>query len=365
MRLLFIITGIGLGHIIREEALINEIKKNIPDAEIKIAGFKNSYNYFKGKFPLIKMIGHKFPETSFVVSQFKTLIYNLPYPLYFLHDAIKLLIEIKKFKPDFIIVDAEPVGAFIGRTTKTKTVSIYNLDLNKWDEFMKERRLTFSEKLQSKFMYKQISKNYERADIVLIPSLKYKSSDTKKFHYINPMVRTTPEELPDEKTLIKKLNLRKKPILVMLGGSTFGYSIARHIVNLSNKFKEDFIIFGFENLKTKNVISYKFKENFLEYLKVCKGIIIIAGHNTLSESIVFKKPALVFPFKHYVEHYINVYKLEDLIMVRDLQLISKDEVEDSIKTFLNKINILEKNIKKLNIKGDGASEAFEIIFNKP
>ena len=364
MRILFVITGIGLGHIIREIALINEIQKNILNAEIKIAGFKNSYNYFKDKFPLVKIIGHKFPETSFTVNQFKTLIYNLPYPLYFLHDAIKLFIEIKKFKPDLIIVDAEPVGAFIGKITKTKTISIYNLDLNRWNEFIKERKLTFSEKIQSKFMYKQISKVYERANIVLIPSLKYKSVNTEKFHYINPMVRTISEDLPDEKTLMKKLNLKKKPILIMLGGSTFGFSVAQHIVNISKKFKENFIIFGFENFKTKNVMSYKFKENFLEYLKICKGIIIIAGHNTLSEAIVFKKPALVFPFKHYVEHYINVYKLEDFIMVRDLQLVSQEEIEDSIKTFLNKINELEKNMKKLNVKGDGASRAFEIIFNQ-
>ena len=176
------------------------------------------------------------------------------------------------------------------------------------------------------------------------------------------MVRTTPEDLPDEKTLMKKLNLKKKPILVMLGGSTFGFSVAQHIVNISNKFKEDFIIFGFEEFKSKNIISYKFKENFLEYLKVCKGIIIIAGHNTLSETIIFKKPALVFPFKHYIEHYINLDELENLVMVKDLQEISENEVENSITYFLEKINTLEKNIKRLNVKGDGASKAFNIIF---
>ena len=362
MKILFVITGIGLGHIMREQALITHIQKNIKDVEIKIAGFKNSYNYFKNKFPVIKIIGHKFPETNFVVSKSKTLLYNLPYPLYFLIDSIKLYNEIKKFRPDLIIVDAQPVGTFIGNFTGIKTVAIYNLDLVKWQEFMNERKLTLMERLQSMIYYKQISKCYERAEIVLIPTIKDKRADTKRYFYINPIVRAAPEDLPSERILMKKLGLRKKPILVMLGGSTFGFSVAHHIVNISGKFSEDFIIFGFENLKTKNVVSYRFKENFLEYLKVCKGIIIIAGHNTLSEAAVFKKPTMVFPFKNYIEHYVNVYNLEDIMMVRDLINISQDEIEDSVNSFLNKINILEKNIRKLNVKGNGASQAYNIIF---
>ena len=71
---------------------------------------------------------------------------------------------------------------------------------------------------------------------------------------------------------------------------------------------------------------------------------------------------MVFPFKNYIEHYVNVYNLEDIMMVRDLINISQDEIEDSVNSFLNKINILEKNIKKLNVKGNGASQAYNIIF---
>src|SRR3989344_8877374 len=160
MRLLFVITGIGLGHIMREQALIKEILKNNKDAKIKIIGFKNSYNYFKEKYPTVRIMGHKFPETSFKVSQFKTFLYNIPYPLYFLYDSIRILKEIEKFKPDTIIVDTQPVGAFIGRLTKIKTVAVYNLDLIKWQEFVKERNMTFMEKIQSKFHYRQISKCY-------------------------------------------------------------------------------------------------------------------------------------------------------------------------------------------------------------
>jgi len=47
MKYLFVITGIGFGHMMREEAIIREVSKKDKDAEIKIATYGLALNYFK------------------------------------------------------------------------------------------------------------------------------------------------------------------------------------------------------------------------------------------------------------------------------------------------------------------------------
>ena len=86
MKIFFIITGIGLGHTMREIAIINELKKRDKNLKIKIAGFENSYNYFKNKYDTVKIHGSKFPQSSFNVNSFKVMLYNLPYIFYFISD---------------------------------------------------------------------------------------------------------------------------------------------------------------------------------------------------------------------------------------------------------------------------------------
>lgn len=360
MKLLFVVTGIGLGHTIREEAIINELKDK--DVEVRIAGFKTSYKYFKRKYKTVKLYGHNFPDNSFKISLIKVLFSNLLYPLSWLHDFIKLSKVILSFNPDKVIVDAQPIGAFVGRLFRKKVISIYNLDLKSWDKFHK--KLPFLMKVQSWFYYNTISSSYKNSDLVIIPSVKRLRSDAK-VKFVNPIIRENPKDLDTQDKIMKRLTLRKKPILVMLGGSKFGFSIIERLLRSINKFNEDFIVFGYYkpfNSLRDNLRVLSFTDNFLEYLKVCKGIIVIAGHNTLVESLVFKKPALVLPIKNYVEHHLNVDNLP-YVKVGHLDKVNTKNVEDLIGSFLDEIPEMNKKLKKLKLKGDGVKESVNIILN--
>ena len=364
MKILFVITGIGLGHAMREAAIISEIKKRDKTLKIKIAGFQNSYNYFKDKYDTIKIKGSRFPQSSFSVSSIKVVIANLPYIFYFIHDYFQLKKEIKKFKPDLIIADAQPIGSYVGKKLGIKTISIYNLDLKTWDHYQEHTKMPFTLYMQSRFHFKFVADAYNNSDLVIIPSIKKKTS-TKEVKFVNPIIRTSPESLPSEKSLMKKLHLKNKPILVMLGGSKFGFSIAEKIVSLSKNFNEDFIIFGYKEFKKNNVTSFKFKENFLEYLKTCKAVVLLSGHTALSEAIVYKKPTLVFPFKNYVEHYINVSELGNLSLVKYIdENVKEKELKKCIEELIKKSPELEKNLKKLNVGTKGTKEAVDIILKQ-
>lgn len=364
MKIFFIITGIGLGHTMREVAIINELKKRDKNLQIKIAGFESSYNYFKNSYQTMRIYGSKFPQSSFNVNSFKVMLYNLPYIFYFFHDYMKLKKEIKKFNPDIIIVDTQPVGAYTGKNIGIKTISIYNLDLKTWDKYQETASLPITAYLQSRFHFKFIADCYKNSDLVIIPTLKKKvsSKDTK---FVDPIVRVYPNELPSEKKLRRKLSLRRKPILVMLGGSKFGFSIAEKIVNISQKFDEDFIFFGYKDTKKSNVTSFRFMENFLEYLKVCKAVILISGHTALSETLIYRKPALIFPFKNYIEHYINVSEIKDISLVKYVDnRLNEKELENYITELVSEIPRLEKALKKLKVSNKGTKQAVDLILKQ-
>ena len=358
-KLLFIITGIGLGHTIREAAIINEIKKLKPDAEIVIAGFKKSYRYFKGKYPVIKLHGHKFPENSFSVSRLKSLFMNLPYPVWEYKDKKKLVKIIKEFNPDKVVVDIQPVGIDAALACNKKVIAVYNLDLDEWEEYQKN--LSFLNRTQSRILFHYVKSTYDKADKVIIPSI-HKPKVSGRYNLVHPILRQTPEELPPGKMLIKKLGLKTSPIVVMLGGSKFGYSIAEKLLAVAKNFDEHFIIFGYKNLKEKNITSFSFKENFLEYLKVSKAAILLSGHTALSEIIVYKKPALVFPFKNYVEHYINLDQIHDYVLAKYIdESMDEKTMEEYIRELLKESPRLKKNLNKLSFPKNGAREAAEII----
>ncbi|MBS3141037.1 hypothetical protein J4405_02740 [Candidatus Woesearchaeota archaeon] len=365
MKVTFVITGIGMGHIARESAIIDKLKRNVKELEISIIGNKKVCDYFKGKFEVAEIHGHNFPEGNFKVNLLKMLLHNLNYPFYYYKDYETIKNHLIQFNPDCLIVDSEPLGVKAGSLLGKKIFFIYNLDLNTWAEFDKHKKLTFMQKIQSKYFFKIVDYCYRNSTLVFLPGIK-KKTDEKNVRYVNPIIRKMPIELPDVNTLMRKHELEKKPILITLGGSFFGKNIVEEIVEISKNINEEFVIFGYNEEKViGNVRLYKFREDFLEYLKICKGVIILAGHNSLMETIVYKKPALVFPIKNYIEHYVNMYEYKEYIMHK----LMKDTgfLKVHIENFINAIPKIQEKLDKLEeIKGNGADEIVKeiLIYSK-
>ena len=271
----------------------------------------------------------------------------------------KLIKLIKEFDPDKVIVDIQPVGIQAAIACSKPCIAIYNLDLNEWRSFTKN--LSLFNKIESNIMMHYVKQSYEKANKVIVPTT-HQPKKSGKYNVVHPIIRQLPSQLPSEQTLMKQLELKKPPIVIMLGGSKFGFCIAEKIVNIANKFNEQFIIFGYKDMKTRNITSFRFKENFLEYLKVSKAAILLSGHTALSEVIVYKKPSLVFPFKNYIEHYINIEELHDYILAKNIDKhVSEEQLTTYIKELLKVSSKLKTQLNKLHITKNGAKEAAEII----
>jgi len=355
MKYLFVITGIGLGHATREDSIITEILNKDKNAKIHIATFGTAYNYFKKRFPLTLLEGQKFSDTTPNINTFKVFMSNLNYPkIYFKN--IKIIKEvIKKFDPDVVIVDAQPEGTAAAKDMNKKIVFIYNLDL---DEINYDKNFG----VYTWFLIKSLKFNYKNADKIIIPVLTQTPRIEGKKYYVNPIVREHPARLADEVTLMRELGFEKRPILVTIGGSKFGMRLIKNIIQVARYYDEQFVVFGL-NLKptAKNVVCLPIKNNFLEYLKISKAVITLAGHSTLSEILFYKKAALVFAISNYIEQYQNIQLIKDVAMIGDLENISLIDLRNTLNEFFKKIDNYERKIREKKFLINGAFQAANII----
>lgn len=349
MRILFVVTGVGYGDATREHAIIEAFMKKDPDTEVMIACYDNSYEYFKNKYPVIEIKGYKFTEKALKFSVPSFIWKNYKLPFFWVGSTWKLRKKVKEFSPDLIVSDFEPVGIMLSKLIKKKCVVIFGYDPEEFKQFPYK-----NEKIKVEAKY--FNTLYKSSDAVIIPSLLGKKSNSA-YYSVDPIIRIKPEGLAPKEELMQKLKLKEEPVLIMLGGSTFGNILVDKITKFSHLFREEFIMFGskINSVAQKDITYYPYKENIFEYLKVSKAVITLAGHLTLSECLAFKKPMMVFPIKDHVEQMLNAYALENIAYVRyDLKDLRKN-----IKSFLSKLSILKSKMPK--VKFDGAEQVVKII----
>lgn len=336
MKILFVVTGIGYGDATREHAIIEEFLKRDKKNKILVAVYDNSYEYFKDKYPTIKIKSYKFPGKKMKFRTFLFAIKNIFLPLKWVY----LKKEFREFNPDIIISDFEPLGIILAKYLKKKCISVFGFDPLVYKKIKKNPQL----RLQAQYLIRL----YNQSDYVLIPSFVNKGKCKNRI-YINPVIR---------KISNKKTKKQKEHILVVLGGSTFGNLLAKKINTIADKFNENFIIIGSKlKLETKsNVKYYSFKENIQDYIKNSKAVITLGGRLALMESLYFKKPVMAFPIKNHVEQLVNVKAMEKKIVVcYDLK-----NLKTKIDYFLKNLNNLKKKIPKL--KFNGAEQVVDFVY---
>jgi len=355
MKLLFLVTGIGYGDATREHSNIIAIKKKYPKAKILIACYDNSYQYFKDKYPIIKVRGYKLPGDKLKINLPLFTISNIFLPAFWGLSTLKVRLQAHDFIPDLVITDFEPAGISLAKVLGKKCIALFGFDPEQYKEYKKNNKVNYKLKVQAHYF----KKLFDQADLAVIPSLQRRKKKLR-YTYINPIIRFTPDELQDEKTLMKEFKLKNKPILVMLGGSNFGTELTEELNKISKSFKEEFIVFGGHLQHTefaKNVKYIRYTSDFLKYLKVCKGVITLAGQKTLSEAMIYKKPVLCFPIQDHIEQLLNSDALKDFIMVSH----STKNFKKTLKTFIKDMPTLQRKVNKYDLKPTGSQQFLKLI----
>ena len=282
-RILYGLCGEGLGHASRSRILINHLKKK---HEIRIVAGGKAFSYLSKEFDYVYEIEsphfvYKGNEAKLFLTIIRMIFQTFVKSPY---SYLKVRRIIKKFKPDVLITDAEPISFFASFSSGIKRISIDNpqalLYRNysvKYGEYFSWFALLIAVKL-----------SILGADKYLIYDFFDEQIEDEKILFLKP--------------LIQDGILKQKPTY---GNHIFVYQTSissEYICNILKNIDEKFIIYGFDKeLIDENLTFKKFNDKeFYEDISCAKAIITNGGFTVISEALYIKKP--IFSFLHnYVE----------------------------------------------------------------
>lgn len=352
----FIISGGGTGgHIYPAIAIANEIKRQIPDAEILFVGAKN------------RMEMQKVPQAGFPIEglnisgiQRKLSLENLKFPLKLIGSLWKARQIIKNFRPDVVIGTGGYASAptlkmaqWLGVPTVIQEQNSLAGITNKWIS-KKAKKICVAYENMDKFFPKEaiiLTGNPVRADLLQISD---KKDEIYSFFGLNP----------------------KKKTLLVLGGS-LGARKINQLIKKNLPFFEKIGVqvlwqcgkFYFEEYKkfeNQNVKVLAFIDRMDLAYAVSDVIISRAGASSVSELCVVGKPVIFIPSPNVAEDH-QTKNAQAIANKNSAILLKENELDTNFEKVFsdliqneNQQKSLSENIKKL-AKPNATKEIIEVI----
>lgn len=356
---LFSVYGYGLGHATRSEAIMNALK-----GEVRVAASENAYDYFKQKgLNPVKINSFKIGNIMKSFSWVQTLFENVDFPFNMIADYNIIKRLVKDFKPDAIISDSEPVSLLYADTAGITNYFLSNMIpiIKEYDNIpskLKNNKLD-SEKAVVNMLLNQVLK---KTNYILSPTINHYNMGSK-VKFTDLIIRKKASGLKPVKRLPDDF------ILVSFGGAKITNEYYNSVIPVLKKIKDEQFIVSTNHAvkrktKTSNLTLHPFIDNYLPVLKCCKAVICLAGHGTISESLVYGKPCFTIPIEGHIEQLTNAAIIKERGFGKSFFFkhdIKESELEKSIKIFLDKLKDYKKMIKKAGFKGDGDKECARII----
>jgi len=330
----FFSSPIGLGHVTRDIAIVNNFQ-NIT------TNFVSGSGAAKILENLDFNIHDRYTPPSFVIKNGSLQnpakwLWN--YYQYY-KDCKNIAKEIiQKDEPNLVISDEDFASISIAQEKNIPTVLITDV--------LETRFTNGIASLIEKKMNKSMQKMIEKCDIVIIPE---NGNNYDNIKYVGPIVRQT-NFSRDE--LRQKFSFKDKTIVISIGGTNAGEFLIEKAIEAILKINQGFEIVLVSgpavNKKFENVRDLGFVDNLHEIIFAADLIISLAGKSTIDEAKVYGTPAIFIPIKDHFEQEDNAK--EEGFDFEDIERL--DEL------------ILEKIGQKRNqIISNGSTEASKIIKN--
>ncbi len=329
-RILYGVSGEGLGHAIRSKAIISQLARK---HEIYIVTSRLAHTFLSESFSNVHSIHcMRLIYKKNAVHHLQTFFHNLiRFPIQSIKTHLKIKRLIKTFKPDVIITDFEPFSNFAGRLYNIPVISIDNQHISTKTkiEFTKSYPFEY-------FMTKLVINTFiKKANYYLITTFFYpKIKDSSNTFLFGPILRKE----------ILSLKPKKKDYIIL-------YQTSQHYIDLISMLEEipeKFIIYTPHPLENRKNIIFKIthQKNFIQDLANCKAIITNGGFTLMSEALYLKKPVLSIPVKGQFEQTLNAAYLKEC-HYGDFQ---ENLTPDGIKQFLSKLPSYEQELRKHPVK---------------
>ena len=334
----FFSSPIGLGHVTRDIAIVNNLK-NI------------SINFVTGSgaAKILKKLEYKvndiYNPPSFIVengmlnNQTKWLWNYFQY-----YKNCKKISEkiIKINNSDLIISDEDFASLTVAQNLKIPNILITDVLETK---FTKGIASLIERKMNKSMM--NIIKN---CDVVIIPEEGHDQGNIKR---VGPIVR---EINFSREELREKFSFNKITIIISIGGTDAGLFLIEKSIESILKINQDIEIVVVSgpaiNKKFSNVRNLGFVDNLHELIFASDLIISLAGKSTIDEARAYGTPGIFIPIKDHFEQEDNAkaegFVFEDINRLEELILEKLEEKRNEVNTNGTKLasEIIRKLIKE-------------------
>lgn len=322
-RILYGVSGEGSGHATRSKEILNHLVKK---HKVKVLAYGKSYDFLKDFFDTHKIYGLHLYYRAGSVDYLKTALNNLrrlPAELGGTRHEVEKLV--KKFKPQIVISDFEPVSGLIARFNHLPLFSLDNQHIftNCKVEYPGRFR---KEALINKLV---ISAYLRKISETLITCFYHPEIRKKNTWLFPPILR---------KKILKQVPSKGRHILVYQTVSGDD-----SITGVLKKCPGEFVFYGCnKDLKDGNVLHKKFSEDgFIKDLASCRAVITNGGLSLMTEALYLGKPILSVPIAGQFEQIANAYYLDKLGYGRYCESLTAANV----KAFLAKLAAYERKLK--------------------
>jgi len=334
----FFSSPIGLGHVTRDIAIVN----NLEDISINfVTG--------SGAAKILKKLDYKLEDVysppSFIVengilnNQNKWLWNYFQY-----YKKCKKISEkiIKKNNSNLIISDEDFASLTVAQNLKIPNILITDVLETKFTKGI----ASFIEREMNKSMMKII----KNCNLVIIPE---EGDDQDNIRRTGPIVRET--NLSREE-LRRKFSFDKTTIVISIGGTSAGLFLIDKAIESILKINQDIEIVVVSGpsvtKKFDNVKNLGFIDNLHELISASDLIISLAGKSTIDEAKAYGTPGIFIPIKDHFEQEDNAkmegFVFEDINRLDELILEKLEEKRNKVNTDGTKLasEIIRKLIKE-------------------
>ena len=331
----FFSSPIGLGHVTRDIAIVNNLK-----------GIPINFVTGSGAAKILKKLEFKvndaYKPPSFTVkdgilnNQTKWLWNYYQYYKNCKNISEKIL---KKNNSGLIISDEDFASLTVAQNLEIPNILITDVLETK---FTKGIASLIERKMNKSMM--NIVKN---CDVVIIPE---KGDDYDNIKKVGPIVR---EINISRKELRKKFSWDKITIVISIGGTSAGLFLIDKSIEAILKINQDIEIIVVSgpsvSKKFENVKNLGFVDNLHELILASNLIISLAGKSTIDEAKAYGTPGIFIPIKDHFEQEDNAqnegFVFEDVNRLDELILEKLEQKRNEIKT--DGVKIASEIIKKI------------------
>jgi len=314
MRMASIVYGVcgeGSGHSSRAREMVTHLQEL--GHTVKVVSYDRGYTNLKNDFDVFETEGPHITSLDNRVSIVKTFTDNLR-RLPQGHKKLQTLRKeiFKKFQPDCIITDFEPMTAYLANH--------YDLPLISLDNQHRIRYMTYpfpsylkGDQLVTESIIRAI---VPRPDVSLVTTFYYGKPKNDRTFFFPPILR---------KEVLALQPRKEEHILVYL---TRGFE--SFLEKLRWFTRERFLVYGYDRKGEDGPIAYKAfsKDGFLDDLATCKAVMGTAGFTLMTESMYLRKPYLALPMRGQFEQELNGFLLARLNYGINLRRVNRTAIGD-------------------------------------